>query len=116
MLHNSPLPPMTKLNSQSCFFMYLDRCLGFPGDSVIKNPPANAGDSRIAGSIPGSGRSPWRRSWQPTPVFLPGESHGQKNLAGYSPWGHKESDTTEQLSTHTDTSLQKTCRGGPLKW
>ena len=38
---------------------------------------------------------PWRRKWQPTPVFLPGESHGQRSLPGYSPWGHKESDTTE---------------------
>ena len=37
----------------------------------------------------------WRRHWHPTPVFLPGESHGQRSLAGYSPWGHKESDTTE---------------------
>ena len=36
-----------------------------------------------------------RRKWQPTPVFLPGESHGQRSLVGYSPWGHKESDTTE---------------------
>ena len=40
---------------------------------------------------------PWRRKWQPTPVFLPGESHGQKTLAGHSPWGHKEWDTTERL-------------------
>ena len=38
-----------------------------------------------------------RRAWQPTPVFLPGESHGQRSLAGYSPWGHKEADTTEWL-------------------
>ena len=38
---------------------------------------------------------PWRREWQPTPIFLPGRSHGQRNLEGYSPWGHKESDTTE---------------------
>ena len=38
---------------------------------------------------------PWRREWQSSPVFLPGESHGQRSLAGYSPWGHKESDTTE---------------------
>ena len=38
---------------------------------------------------------PWRRAWQPTPVFLPEESPGQRSLAGYSPWGHKESDTTE---------------------
>ena len=38
---------------------------------------------------------PWSRKWQPTPVFLPGKSHGERSLAGYSPWGHKESDTTE---------------------
>ena len=41
---------------------------------------------------------PWRRKWQPTPVFLPGESHGQGSLVGYSPWGYKELDTIEQLS------------------
>ena len=40
---------------------------------------------------------PWRRAWQPSPVFLPGESHGQRSLAGYSPWRHKESDTTEAM-------------------
>ena len=45
------------------------------------------------------GKILWRRAWQPTPVFLLGESHGQRSLAGYSPWGHKESDMTEQLST-----------------
>ena len=41
---------------------------------------------------------PWRRAWQPTPVFLPGESHGHRSLAGYSPQGHKESDTTEETA------------------
>ena len=46
---------------------------------------------------------PWREAWQPTPVFLPGESRGQRSLAGYSPWGPKESDMTEQLSTCTHT-------------
>ena len=40
---------------------------------------------------------PWRREWPPTPVFLPGESHGQRSLAGYSPWGHKELNTAEGL-------------------
>ena len=40
---------------------------------------------------------PWRRKWQPTPVFLPRESHGQRSLAGYSPWGHKELDMTKWL-------------------
>ena len=48
---------------------------------------------------------PWRREWQPTPVFLPGEFHGQRSLAGYSPWGCKESDMTEWLSTHTEMYL-----------
>ena len=43
---------------------------------------------------------PWRRKWQPTPVFLPGVSHGQRHLVGYSPWGCKELDTTERLSPH----------------
>ena len=42
---------------------------------------------------------PWRRAWQPTPVFLPGEFHGRRSLAGYSPWGRKEPDMTERLST-----------------
>ena len=42
------------------------------------------------------GKIPWRRKWQPMPVFLPGESHGQRSLVGYSPWGYKVSDTTEQ--------------------
>ena len=44
---------------------------------------------RRPGLDPWVGKIPWRRKWQPTPVFLPGESHGQRSLAGYSPWGHK---------------------------
>ena len=46
------------------------------------------------------GKIPWRRKWQPTPVLLPGKSHGWRSLVGYSPWGHKESDMTEQLHFH----------------
>ena len=61
---------------------------------MVKNLPPKAGDLRDAGLIAGSGRSP-RRVWQPTPVFLLGESHGQRSLAVYSPCGHTESDTTE---------------------
>ena len=48
-------------------------------------------------------KSPWSEKWQPTPVFLPGESHRQRSLVGCSPWGHRESDTTEQLNAHTHT-------------
>ena len=56
------------------------------------------------GFDPWVGKIPWRKAWQPTPVFLPGESHGQRNLAGYSPWGHKESGTTWNSLAHTQTT------------
>ena len=62
---------------------------------MVKNPPASAGDIRDLDSIPESGRSRGGGHGSPTPVFMPGESHGQRNLVGYSPWGRKESDTTE---------------------
>ena len=60
----------------------------------VKNPPANAGDLRCRFD-PWVRKIPWRRPWQPTQVFLPGESNGQRSLASYSPWGLKESDMTE---------------------
>ena len=53
------------------------------------------------GFDPQVGKTPWRRKWHPTPVFLPGESHGQRSLVGCSPWGDKESVRTEGLSTQT---------------
>ena len=52
---------------------------------VVKNLPANVGDIKDMGSVPGLGRSSGEGKWQPTPVFLPGESHEQRALAGYSP-------------------------------
>ena len=64
---------------------------------MVKNLPDSAGDTGDMGLIPRSGRFPWRRKWQPTPVFLPGDSHGWRSLVGYSPGGRKESDTNEQL-------------------
>ena len=67
--------------------------LVYTGGSVVKNPPAsarNTGDtgSRVRVRVRSSwvGKIPWRRKWQPTPVFLPGKSHGHRSLAGYSPW------------------------------
>ena len=54
---------------------------------MVKNPPANAGDTRDWASIPGSGRAPGGRHGKPTPEFLPRESHGQKSLVGYGPQG-----------------------------
>ena len=69
---------------------------------MVKSPPASAGDE---GSISGSGRSPGRK-WQPTLVFLPGESHGQSILAGWGPWGHKRvrhALATKQQQIRTST-------------
>ena len=63
---------------------------------MAKNLPASAGDKHEFN--PWVGKMPWRRAWQPTPVFLPREFHGQTSLAGYSPWRHKESDTAEPLT------------------
>jgi len=77
---------------------------GFPGGSAVKNPPANTGDVE---SIPELGRFPWRRKWQPAPVFLPGKSHGQRSLVSYSPWGCKSQTwlcgwtTTKYLGNNT---------------
>ena len=51
------------------------------------------------GSIPGSGRFPWRRKWQCAPVFLPGEFHGEKSLVGYSPWVCKDLDMTKRQTS-----------------
>ena len=59
---------------------------------VVKYPPAKQ-EVQVQ---PLSWKILWRRKWQPAPVFLPGEFHGQRSLAGYSPCGHKESDTTEE--------------------
>ena len=66
----------------------------FPGGSMVKNLPSDAGDVRNAASISGSGRFPgvpWNRKWQSTLIFLPGKFHGRRSLVVYSPWGLKSS-------------------------
>ena len=72
---------------------------GFPVGSVVES------NGRNPGSVPGLLRFPWKRAWQPIPVFLPGDFHGQRSLTGYSPWGCKESNTTE-VSEHGTASPQ----------
>ena len=62
---------------------------------MVKKAPANTGDVRDSGSIPGSGRFPGGRYGNPTPGFLPGKSHGQRRLVGYSPQGLKQLDKSE---------------------
>ena len=70
-----------------------DTCIDTGGASGTESACPGRRPKRC-GFYPSVGKIPWRRAWQPTPVFLPGESHGQRSLAIYSPWGHKESDTT----------------------
>ena len=88
------------------WFLKSQRCkTGFPGGSVVKSLPAKQ-ETRVWSL----GREdPPEKEWQPTLVFLPGESHGRRSLVGYSPWGHKESDTTEWLNWTEKVS-------GSTKW
>ena len=72
--------------------------MDFPGGSVVKNPPASA--NKRHWFDPRVGKIPRSRKWQPAPVFLPGKSHGQRSLAGYSPWGRKELDRTQRMHAH----------------
>ena len=69
--------------------------MGFPGGTSGKGPTSQCRRHKRHGFNPWVRKIPWRRAWQPTPAFLPGESHGQWSLVGYSPWGHSESDKTE---------------------
>ena len=82
--------------------------MGLQVVSVVKNLLASAGDARSLDSNPGPGRFPWRRKWLPTPVFSPEESHGQRSLASYSSWGHKD-------RTHEPLSMQKRLIASP-RW
>ena len=71
------------------------KALGFPGGTRGKESACQCRRHKRRRFDPWVGKIPWRRVWQPTPVFLSGESHEQRSLAGYSPWGHKELDMTE---------------------
>ena len=90
------LHPCTHDNSGGCPIVVL----------VVKNPPANAGDIRDTGSVPGSGRSPGGGHGNPPQCSCLENPHGQRNLVSYSPWGHKELDMTERLSTAQHSTAQ----------
>ena len=65
--------------------------------SLVAQPVQRLPAVRGPGFNPWVRKKPWKRKWHPTPVLLPGKSHGRRSLVGYSPWGRKESDTTERL-------------------
>ena len=73
---------------------------GFPGGTSCKEPARQCRRCKRHGFSPWAGKIPWRRKWPPTPVFLPGESHGQRSLEGCSPRGRREVDRTE-AAEHT---------------
>ena len=86
------------LNVQACLRAQLSSqsdSLGFPGGSSGKELACQCRRCNRCGFDPWVGKIPWRREWQPTPVFFPGESHEQRSLACSGPQGHKESDKTE---------------------
>ena len=78
-------------------FLFLS---GFPGGASGKEPACQCRRHKGLGFDPWVGKIPWRKKWQPTPVFLPGESHGQRSLAGCSPQGCTVWDMTKATSTH----------------
>ena len=100
----------TRDTFRSCFIPESPFMLLLPGGSDGKGSACNAGGPGSPGSNLGSLglKIPWRRHGYPFvfyPVFLPGEFHGQRSLAGYSPWGHRELESTEQLTHSTLSSL-----------
>ena len=94
------------------------------GDAGGKEPACQCRRHKRCRVDPWVGKIPWRRAWQSTSVFLPGESHGQRRLAGYSPWGCKELDTTEvtqqqqqqQYCNPPGSSVHRISQGRILQW
>ena len=107
------IPPNTKEQGMRMFSQIraLPRSCtqGLTGGSGGKEPACQCGRHKRYGFDPWVRKISWRRVWQSTPVLLPGESHGQRNLVGYSPRGHKESDTTERLNAHTYSCFKMLC-------
>ena len=93
-------PSSIGVTKRKCGDLWFTADQGFPGDSVVKSPPTDEGQ---------------RRRWHPTPVLLPGKSHGQRSLVRYSPWGCGELDTTERLHFHFSLSCIGEGNGNPLQ-
>ena len=84
-------------------YIYMHIHIGLPGWLNAKESACQSRSRGRHGFNPWVGKILWRRKWQPTPVFLLEKFHGQRSLVGYSPWGHKESDTTEHVRAYTHT-------------
>ena len=89
--------------------------MGFPGGASGKEPACQSSRHKRCTFHPWVRKTPWRRKWQPTAVFLPVESQGQRSLVSYSPWRHKESDTTEAAEPAAREKQQLTYKGSPTR-
>ena len=99
--------------ASSCSFLILWKLVEILGFSLGllqlprwcsgKEPICQCRRCKRIGLDPCAGKIPWRRKWEPIPIFLPGQSHGQRSLEGYSPWDCKELDRTEHVCTHACT-------------
>ena len=83
-------------------YLYIHK---FPGDTSGKEPVCQCRRHKRRGFNPWVEKIPWKRKWQPTPVFLLGISQGQRSLAGYSPWDCKESGMTEHACMHISINI-----------
>ena len=81
--------------------LQVSNIVGFPGRASGKEPTCQSRRHKRLGFYPWVGMIPWRRAWPPTPLLLPGESHGQRSLVGYSPWGCRvEHDWSDLACMH----------------
>ena len=116
MLKSCPIPTTLRfymsgvrdgyVEKKYCFIKWACARSGASG----KESACQGSGQKRCGFNPCIGKIPWRRKWQPTLVFLPGEFHGQMSLEDYSPWGCKELDTTEGIHTHTHTHTHARAR------
>ena len=100
-------------NRKWSFLLILSTKTGFPSAQLVKNLPANAGDARDTGSIPGFGRCPGEGNGNPLQYSCLGESHGQRSLAGYRPWDLKKLDMTEHCTPPQQWKLKTGRWKGP---
>ena len=106
--HPSLLPPFSCDNGGRCRLQMSPFIMSIRA-SLVASGKESACQCRRCGFSPWVGKMPWRRKWQPTPVLVPGEPHGQRSLVGYSPRGH-ESDTTERLANSDESSQPSAVR------
>ena len=106
--HLTTVPPVSKAEVGVPWFTRADMCKLLKSESrkqplwpwvTVFHLSQDRSSQELRSNL-GCPNKHWRRKWQPTPVFLPGKSHGRRNLVGYSPWGCKESDMTEWLHFH----------------